>query len=73
MGGALLAVGGARVKDNESMSTIHRYVPETEEWVEVGQLPSPLYDCTCTFTLDHKILLFGGSSLLSVFHVGTLK
>ena len=73
MGGALLAVGGRRVKDNESVSTIQRYVPETKEWVEVGRLPSPLYDCTCTFTLDQNIILFGGSSLLSVFHVGTLK
>ena len=72
MSGALLAVGGRMVKDKESVNTIHRYVPETEEWVEVGQLPSPLYDCTCTFTLDQKILVFGGS-LLSVFHEGTLK
>ena len=73
MGGALLAVGGGRVKDNKSVSTIQRYVPETKEWVEVGRLPSPLDDCTCTFTLDQKILLFGGSLMLSVFHVGTLK
>ena len=55
------------------MSTIHRYVRETEEWVEVGQLPFPLSNCTCTFTLGKKILVFGGSSLLSVFHVGTLE
>ena len=73
MGGALLAVGGRRVKDRASLSTIQRYVPETKEWVEVGRLPSPLYNCTCTFTLDKKILVFGGSSRLSVFHVGTLK
>ena len=73
MGGALLAVGGKRVKGKGSVSTIQRYVPETKEWVEVGQLPSPRYHCTCTFTLDKKILVFGGSSMLSVFHVGTLK
>ena len=73
MGGALLAVGGRRVKDHEPVSTIQCYVPETKEWVEVGRLPSPLSNCTCTFTLDKKILVFGGSSLLSVFHVGTLK
>ena len=73
MGGALLAVGGRRVKGYESVSTIQRYVPGTKEWVEVGRLPSPLYDCTCTFTLDQKILVFGGESKLSVFHVGTLK
>ena len=73
MGGALLAVGGMRVKDSESVSTIRHYVPETEEWVEVGRLPSPRYRCTCTFTLDKKILVFGGSPLLSVFHEGTLK
>ena len=73
MGGALLAVGGRRVNDRASVSTIQRYVPETEEWVEVGRLPSPLSNCTCTFTLDKKILVFGGPTLLSVFHVGTLK
>ena len=73
MGGALLAVGGRRVKDNKSMSTIQRYVPETKEWVEVGQLPSPRYSCTCTFTLDKKLLVFGGSSQITLFHVGTLK
>ena len=73
MGGALLAVGGVSFKECESVSTIQRYVPETEEWVEVGRLLSPLYNCTCTFTLDQKILLFGGESVLSVFHVGTLK
>ena len=73
MDGALLAIGGVRGKDKESVSTIQRYVPETEEWVEVGKLQSPLSNCTCTFTLDHKILIFGGGPELSVFHVGTLK
>ena len=73
MDGVLLAVGGKRDKDKESVSTIQRYVPETKEWVEVGQLPSPLHHCTCTFTLDKKLLVFGGSLMLSVFHVGTLK
>ena len=73
MGGALLAVGGRRVKDHESVSTIQRYVPETKEWVKVGRLSSPLHDCTFTFTLDQKILVFGGSPQLPVFHVGTLK
>ena len=73
MGGALLAVGGRSFKACESVSTIQRYVPETEEWVEVGRLLSPLYNCTCTFTLDQKILLFGGRELLPLLHVGTLK
>ena len=73
MGGALLAVGGVRIKDTESVSTIHRYVPETKLWVEVGRLPSPVYNCTCTFTLDQKILLIGGAPGLSVFHVGILN
>ena len=73
MGGALLAVGGTRVKDKESVSTIQRYVPEAKEWVEVGRLPSPLDDCTCTYTLDKKILVLGGSPQLPLLHVGTLK
>ena len=73
MDGALLAVGGMRVKNNESVSTILRYIPEIEEWVEVGQLQSPVYNCTCTFTLDKKMLVLGGAPVLSVFHVGTLN
>ena len=73
MGGALLAVGGWSVKDKASVSTIHRYVPDTKEWVEVGRLPSPLYNCTCTFTLDQKMLVFGGAPRLFVLHVGTLN
>ena len=35
MGGALLAVGGKRVKDRESVYTIQCYELEAEEWVEL--------------------------------------
>ena len=73
MGGAVLAVGGMRVKDRAFVSIIHRYIPETEEWIEVGQLPSPLYNCTCTFTLDKKLLVIGGVPRSFVLHVGTLN
>ena len=73
MGGALLAIGCVMGKDKESVSTIQCYVPEAKEWVEVGRLPFPLDGCTCTFTLEKKIIVFGELSQLSVFHVGTFK
>lgn len=36
------------------------YLPETEEWVGVVELPSPLYHCTLVVTTDGEVLLAGG-------------
>ena len=58
--GSLLSVGGVIIKDKKFISAIHRYLPETEEWVVVGELPSPLYDCSCAVTSTGEVLLAGG-------------
>ncbi len=39
MGGSLLAVGGWNMKSRKSVSIIQCYVPETNTWVQAGQLP----------------------------------
>ena len=75
--GSLLAVGGRSIKtDKKVVSAIHRYLPETEEWVVVGELPSPLYDCTCAVTQAGMLLVSGGRDtnheLSSRLYVGNL-
>ncbi len=47
IGKSLLAVGGQDMKSKKSVSTIQRYVPETNTWVQAGQLPHAVCDCTC--------------------------
>ncbi len=47
IGGSLLAVCGKDMKSKKSVSTIQRYVPETNTWVQAGQLPHAIYKCTC--------------------------
>ncbi len=44
--GSLLAVGGEDMKSKKPVSTILRYVPETNTWVHAGQLPHAVYYCT---------------------------
>ncbi len=59
IGGSLLAVGGEDTKSREPVSTIQRYVPETNTWVQAGQLPHAVYGCTCIMTLG-KVHVMGG-------------
>ncbi len=59
IGGSLLAVGGWDMKSEKSASTIQRYVPETNTWVQAGQLPHEVHDCTCIMTSD-KVHVMGG-------------
>ena len=58
------------------MSTIHHYLPETEEWVVVVELPSPLYHCTCAVSSAGEVLVAGGRAtnleLSSRVYVGNL-
>ncbi len=58
IGGSLLAVGG-KDKSRKPVSTIQRYVPETNTWVQAGQLPRAVGDCTCIMTSD-KVHVMGG-------------
>ena len=57
--GSLLAVGG-RDKEGVVMTTIHLYQPDTGEWVKVGVLPTPRYNCTCAMITDREMLVAGG-------------
>ena len=57
--GSLLAVGGWD-KDRNATTAIHRYQPDTGEWVKVGDLPSPRYKCTCVMTTDREVFVAGG-------------
>ncbi len=59
IGGSLLAVGGVDMKSKKPASTILRYVPETNTWVQAGQLPHAVGDCTCIMTSD-KVHVMGG-------------
>ncbi len=59
IGGSLLAVGGVDMKSRNSVSTIQRYVPETNTLVQAGQLPHAVYGCTCIMTSD-KFHVMGG-------------
>ena len=68
LGGSLLALGGWDPKKKCSLSTIQRYVPETNTWVPAGELPHPLQDvqnpvcsCTCIVTAG-RLHVFGGYS-----------
>ncbi len=59
IGGSLLAVGGRDMKSREPVSTIQRYVPETNTWVQAGQLPHAVHGCTCIMT-SGKVHFMGG-------------
>ncbi len=71
IGGSLLAVGGEDMKSEKPVSTIQRYVPETNTWVQAGQLPHAVRNCTCIMTSD-KVHVMGGfddrhSKLMKLF------
>ena len=59
IGGYLLAVGGEDMKSEKPVSTIQHYMPDTNTWVQAGQLPHPVYDCTCIMT-SNKVHVMGG-------------
>ncbi len=59
IGGSLLAVGGEDMTSEMPVSTIQRYVPETNTWVQAGQLPHAVHGCTCIMTSD-KFHVMGG-------------
>ena len=57
--GSLLAVGG-RDENEKAVTAIHLYQPDTGEWVKVGDLPTPRYDCTCAMITDREMIVVGG-------------
>ncbi len=60
IGRSLLAVGGAdRLKPS---SWIHLYQPDTRRWVNVGDLPTARYSCTCSVLPSGEVIVAGGVS-----------
>ena len=59
--GSLLAVGGVD-KDRKAVAAIHLYQPDTGEWVKVGDLPTPRWNCTCAMITDREMVVAGGMS-----------
>ena len=57
--GSLLALGGK--KNGKAVTDIHLYQPDTGEWVKVGDLPSPRYNCTGVMINNRELLVAGGS------------
>ena len=57
--GSLLAVGGVG-EGHCALTAIHLYLPNTGEWVKVGDLPTPRYNCTCAMITDRRMLVAGG-------------
>jgi N-acetylneuraminic acid mutarotase len=43
------------------VTAIHLYQPDTEEWVKVGDLPTPRSHCTCAMITDREMLVAGGN------------
>ena len=65
--GSLLAVGG-RDKGHTAVTAIHLYQPDTGEWMKVGDLPTPRYNCSCAMITDTEMLLAGGEADKHILH-----
>ena len=58
LGGSLLVLGGRDIKKCP-VSTIQHYVPDTNTWIQAGELPHPLETRTCIMTAG-RLHVFGG-------------
>ena len=56
--GALLAIGGCH--DNDRSTAIHAYQPATNNWKQVGELPTARSECACTLLPSGELLVAGG-------------
>ena len=56
--GALLAVGGCH--GNDRSTAIHAYQPATNNWKQVGELPTARERCGCTLLPSGELLVAGG-------------
>ena len=56
--GALLAVGGCH--GNDRSTAIHAYQPATNNWKQVGELPTARSHCACTVLPSGELLVAGG-------------
>ena len=56
--GSLLALGGWDIKEKCPLSTIQRYVPQTDTW-DLVEVQNPVSSCTCIITTG-RLHVFGG-------------
>ena len=57
LSGSLLAVGGW---NKNYTASIHLYQPNADQWVKIGDLPSPRSDCACVVNVTGEVLVVGG-------------
>ena len=55
LNGSLVAMGGDPVS-----STIAMYLPQTEQWLKVAELPTPRCGCTCALLPETEVLMVIG-------------
>ena len=72
IGNMLLSAGGTlegtagtlasaiKIKSYKVVSDIYLFNPFTNQWVKVGDLPEPQFDCKCVTYSPDKLLLVGG-------------
>lgn len=60
-GSFLLAVGG-QDQESAAVTTIYHYIPESDEWLKVGDLSSPRCNCTCVMIGSREIVVVGGTN-----------
>jgi len=58
--GSLLAVGGKDIKTGNSLSIIQKYMPESNCWEVVGNLPHDFLTTTC-IKVENNVYVMGGS------------
>ena len=58
IGGQLLVVGGFT---NTALTRMYQYRPDSDKWVELGTLPTPLCKCSCVLLDDGQLVVAGGN------------
>lgn len=58
-GGSLLALGGWD-KDHVESTLIRLYKPDSDEWVEVGEMQTPRHNFTCVMISETEMMVAGG-------------
>ncbi len=69
IGGCLLALGGE--SQGIGVTSVLHYRPESDDWIQVGDLPSPLSECTCAVINDGDVLVAGGRRLSSSTYIAS--
>ena len=57
--GSILVVGGL-IGGSQRSTAIHLYLPESQKWTKVGDLPSTRHHCSCVLLPSGELLIAGG-------------